>query len=521
MLALIVQQVAMDGRPFADAIGPAIIAGIVMVVRAAARALSLSVGAAAAAAIKDRVRENLFRQMLAKGPTRLGVPTDDAPRQTAGGDATTLVETVDGLEAFFARFLPQMVTALAVPAGIAIAALYVDWVVAVIFLVTAPLIPLFMILVGLGAESAHRAQMAELARLGGIFLDRLRGLLTLRLLGAADREAERVGQSARDFGQRTMRVLRIAFLSSTVLEFFASVSIALTAIYIGFDLLGIIRFNPPRLTLGEGLFLLLLAPAFYQPLRELATHYHDRAAALAAAATLAPVLDEAAANVVSNGRLPKGPLALDIEGLRFRHGNGAYLFSELTLHLAAGERLALVGPSGTGKTTLLDLVMGFLTPHGGWIHLAGIDMSAVGEAEWRQHIAWLGQRPQLFAGTLRDNIALARPDAPEDAILSAAASAGLAPVLDLLPNGLDTEVGEGGYGLSGGEAQRVAMARAFLKDAPVLILDEPTAHLDLETEASVIRDLDRLAAGRTVVIATHSPAVAALAKTRLDLGGAV
>ncbi|UEX78275.1 thiol reductant ABC exporter subunit CydD [Sediminicurvatus halobius] len=467
---------------------------LVVLARPACQVLRAQAATAAGSRVRERVRGRLLDRVLALGPT--GVAAD-----SEGALASRLTEQVDALDGYFSRYRPQMTVAVVVPLAILAAAFSQDWLAALFLLLSAPLIPLFMALVGLGAERLNRDQFESLARLSGHFLDRLRGLATLRLLGRAGDAAAEVHAASDAYRERSMRVLRVAFLSSAVLEFFASVAIAVVAIYVGFALLGYIEFGPaPEVTLFSGLFVLLLAPEFFQPLRALAQHYHDRAAALGAVEALmaleaTPEPPPRAPEVARRWVLEAEDLVLE------RPGRGAILRVR-RLQVPAGERLVVSGPSGSGKTSLLLALAGLLPPSAGTVR-HGRPEAPVG---------WLGAPPFLAEASLRENIRLGAPDADEAAIARAADLAGVSEFAARLPDGLDAVIGERGAGLSGGEAQRVALARALVSPAPLLLLDEPTAALDADTEAVVLSGLQRLAdEGRALVIASHDATVIAAA----------
>jgi len=452
-------------------------------------------GIAASSRLRRRLRDRLLARIEALGPVHLAADYS--------ADLTQRVlEQVDALDGYFARYHPQRIVALGVPLAIAGVAFSLDWIVGLLLVLAAPLIPLFMALVGMGAEQLNRRQFETVNRLAGHFLDRVRGLSTLRLFGrAADTVAE-VGAMADSYRERAMHTLRVAFLSSAVLEFFASVAIASIAVYIGFGLLGYVEFgNAAELTLFSGLFLLLLAPDFFQPLRTLAQHYHDRAAALGAADGLRDILERLGPQAPPAPQaVTLGAVAVDLAGIGFAYPDRSPILTNASLHIAAGERVALVGPSGCGKSTVLQLIAGFSEPDAGTIRVDGSPVGGLAP------VAWVGQRPFLVSGTIASNIALAHPDATPEAVRCAAERAGVTDFADGLPDGLDTALGESGAGLSGGQGQRVAVARAFLAEAPLLLLDEPTASLDSVSEAAVLAALARLAdEGRTLVIATHHP----------------
>jgi ATP-binding cassette, subfamily C, bacterial CydD len=390
----------------------------------------------------------------------------------------------------------------------------------VILTVAGPFVPLTMALIGMKAADESRRQFRTLARMSAYFLDRLQGLTTLRLFGRAEAEVDNIAQAADAFRDGTMRVLRIAFLSSASLEFFASVAVAVVATYVGLGLLGHIGWGTaPRLTLFSGLFVLLMAPDFFQPLRMLAAYYHDRMAAIGAAEGLAEMLDAPPEEVAAGtAPMPAGALDIVFDDVSVAFEGGARsAIQGVSLRIAPGDHIALTGMSGAGKSTLLSLLLGFRRPDSGRILINGTDLAAIDPEDLRRRIAWIGQAPVLFHGTLRDNIRLGRPDADDAAVDRAAAEARVTESAAALPQGLDTPIGERGHGLSGGQAQRIALARAFLKDAPLVLLDEPTASLDRDTEAEILESIRRLARSRTALVATHSPAAMAIASRRIVL----
>jgi ATP-binding cassette, subfamily C, bacterial CydD len=491
---------------------------------AVARWTQQAAGIAAGARIRREIRGRLLDHLTALGPVHL------ADRHSAG-IASQVLEQVEALDGYYARFLPQVLLAILVPLAMLAAVLSQDWLAAAILLVSAPLVPFFMVLVGLGAERLAQQQFHALTRLSGHFLDRVRGLVTLRLFGQAGRAVAEVHAVSDDLRRRTLRTLRVAFLSSAVLEFFSSVAIAVVAIYVGFGLLGYIHFGPaPELTLFSGLFILLLVPELFQPLRTLAQHFHERAAAVGAADGLLALLAHAPPATTPRpprvcaqprsvtppaSRMPRAgrgtaapsietpePVVLTVEGVRVCFAGRKPALDGVSLRVRQGECLVLAGPSGAGKSTLLHLLAGFVSPTAGRVTIAGGPPGLPGQ------LAWVGQRPFLLHGSVADNIRLGRADASAAEVHTAAGQAGVLEFAGSLPRGLDTLIGERGYGLSGGQAQRVALARAFLSRAPLLLLDEPTASLDASSEARVLAALGRLAGtGRTLVAASHHPAV--------------
>lgn len=444
--------------------------------------------------IRQRIRRELLEKLKDLGPVWLsGAP--------AGAVITAVVDGVEALDAYFTRYLPQRALAVWVPFVLLAAVLPADWVSALVLVVTAPLIPVFMILVGKGAEELNRRQWHRLAVLGGHFLDMLEGLTTLRLFDRSRAEAAIIGKLSDDYRHGTMQVLRVAFLSSLVLEFFATVSIATVAVLIGFRLMW------HDLGFEQGLFVLLLAPEFYLPLRRLGTHYHARMDALGATRAILQVWEAQPPPALAGTRVftVSRALALQCVAVGQTYGEGRRGLDNVSFSIDAGEHVALVGPSGAGKTTLFRLLLGFLAPTQGEILVNGASLAGFSPASWRQALAWLPQTPHLIHGSVLDNLRLARRDARRPDIEAAARDAHAHEFIVALPNGYDTVIGDGGHALSGGERQRLALARAFLRNAPLVLLDEPAAHLDAENEYLINEALVRLGAGRTLLVIAHRP----------------
>lgn len=501
LIAALAQAVLMDGADLM-ARGDLVIAlAVVVTGRAAARWGQLRCAAEAGARIRVGVRDELLDHLARIGPQPLS-------EQHSAGTASRVVEQVEALDGYFSRYLPQLWLTVAVPAAILATVFALDWVAGIFLALSAPLIPLFMALVGMGAERLQRQHFDALTRLAGHFLDRVRGLSTLQLFGYGPRSVEEVAAAADGYRVHTMATLRVAFLSSAVLEFFASVAIAVVAIYVGFGLLGYITVGPAgELTLFSGLFVLMLAPEFFQPLRNLAQHYHDRAAAVGAATEIQALLDLAPPAPVASVDPALAPGALCLEDVGLAYPVRGRVVGPLSLTVEPGETVVLQGASGSGKSSLLRALGGFEP------------LSEGGIRRGPGAVSWLGQRPFIMRGTIRENIRLGQPGADDQRVEAAARQAGVADFARLLPGGLDTLVGERGQGLSGGQAQRVALARLFLSAASLALLDEPTAGLDAESEAAVLAALRHLASsGRTLVIATHQPAIVSRADRVLVLG---
>jgi len=449
---------------------------------------------AAGAAARASLRGRVMAALLAAGP-------GDA--RQIGEKSALVIDRIEALDGHFARWLPAAALAIIGPILAIALASWADPVSGLILGIALFLVPVAMALTGIGAALASRRQFAALEALSGRFLDRMRGLATIVLFRREAAEAADLAAAADDLRRRTMRVLRVAFLSATALEALFAAALACLA------------YRHAALVAGShpdpvaAILTLLLVPAAFAPLRAFSAAYHERSAAEGAATALAPLLAAGEPDGLLLEELPPSVVVtFDRVGLRHDPALPPAL-QDISFRVLPGEALVLTGPSGAGKSSILRLLMGFSAPSSGRIALNGREAAALRPAELRRLSAWIGQRAHLFRGTIAENIALARPDASRAAVEAAARDARVSDFAKTLPQGLDTMVGEGGFGLSGGQAQRVAIARAFLRDAPLLLLDEPTSHLDPGTEAEVLDSLRRLAAGRTTILATHSPAVAA------------
>ncbi|UYN99627.1 MAG: thiol reductant ABC exporter subunit CydD [Devosia sp.] len=479
---------------------------VLLLIRAGLSAIGEQAGTLAAERIKLALRRDLFAQSLARAPR-----DPDAPQ--SGVTANAIVDQIEALDGFFARYLPASYQAALLPLIFGAIILPLDWVAGVLFLVTAPLIPVFMALVGWGAQIATDRQAQALTRLSGRFADRLSGLLTLKLLGRAEAETQNIVLASEALRRRTLRVLRIAFLSSAVLEFFAALGVAGIALYVGLTFIDYLHLRSVPLTLHTGMFLLLMAPEIYNPLRLLAAHYHDRAAARAALTEIAAQLggfEPGTRPVLTDFAPVSSPaIAVDIAAMTLRTPDRMRpVLIDANLRVQAGQHVAILGSSGSGKSSLLEAMIG-LRQYAGQLSLDGRALADWDIPELRGRTFLLTQKPRLVHGTIAQNIALARPAASRREIGRAADQARVSGFAAAFAEGLDTLIGENGIGLSGGQAQRVALARLFLRDAGLLLLDEPTAHLNAELEAEVMSAILNYARGRTLVVATHSRAVAA------------
>ncbi|MFJ4619650.1 thiol reductant ABC exporter subunit CydD [Streptomyces sp. NPDC088812] len=450
----------------------------------------------ASAAVKSELRGKLLERAVELGPGWLS-------GQRTGSLVTLATRGVDALDGYFSRYLPQLGLAVVVPVAVLARIVTEDWVSAAVIVGTLPLIPLFMALIGWATQARMDRQWQLLSRLSGHFLDVVAGLPTLKVFGRAKAQAESIRRITGEYRQATLRTLRIAFLSSFALELLSTLSVALVAVTIG------MRLVHGEMDLHIGLVILVLAPEAYLPLRQVGAQYHAAAEGLAAAEEIFAVL-ETPVPASGTGPVPEGEVSF--EGVTVRYpGRSADAVTEVTFTARPGETVALVGPSGVGKSTLLNALLGFVRPAEGRIRVGGADLADLDLEQWRSRIAWVPQRPHLYAGTIAENVRLARPDADDAAVRRALEDAGALEFVDALPAGDRTVLGEDGAGLSAGQRQRLALARAFLADRPVLLLDEPTAALDGATEAEVVAAVRRLAAGRTVLLVVHRPALLAVA----------
>ncbi|MFB8244770.1 thiol reductant ABC exporter subunit CydD [Streptomyces sp. NPDC055952] len=458
----------------------------------------------ASAAVKSELRGRLLERSTSLGPGWLG-------GQRTGSLVALATRGVDALDDYFSRYLPQLGLAVVVPVAVLARIVTEDWVSAAIIVGTLPLIPVFMVLIGWATQSRMDRQWRLLSRLSGHFLDVVAGLPTLKVFGRAKAQAESIRRITGEYRRATMRTLRIAFISSFALELLATISVALVAVTIG------MRLVHGEMDLYIGLVILILAPEAYLPLRQVGAQYHAAAEGLAAAEEIFEVL-ETPSPATGSTSVPEGG-TLSFEDVTVRYpGRSADAVSRVSFTVGPGETVALVGPSGAGKSTLLDALLGFVRPAGGRVTVGGTDLADADLEQWRSQVAWVPQRPHLYAGTIAENVRLARPDADDDAVRRALRDAGALEFVSALPEGAGTVLGEGGAGLSAGQRQRLALARAFLADRPVLLLDEPTAALDGATEAEVVSAVRRLAAGRTVLLVVHRPALLEVADRVVRLG---
>lgn len=447
-----------------------------------------------AAEVRDRLRQRVLKKIFAGGPVAMG-------DEQTGDIAHTLGEGIDSLEPYFARYLPQVVAAVLVPLLVLLTVVAQDRLSAIILLITAPLMPIFMNLIGSWAKGLSERRWDVLSRLSAHFYDVLQGLTTLKLFGRSREQTAIVYRASEEFRKATLEVLRVAFLSALVLELLATVSTAIVAVTVGLKLLyGGIGFR-------EAFFILVLAPEFYLPFRLLGSHFHASLTARAATEKIARLLLDrtAVSTPVPEAEPFEAPEGI---GIAFEEVTVCYpgranpALSRVSFRLRPGEQSALVGPSGAGKSTVANLLLGFLSPGAGVIEVNGRDLAGIRRSEWLGKVAYIPQFPHIFAGTVGENIRLGAPGG-EDRMVAAAEAAGIHEFVETLPRGYRAPVGEGGMALSGGEAQRIALARAFFRNSPVLILDEATAWLDPRAEDRVKESLQRLMQGKTVLIIAH------------------
>jgi ATP-binding cassette subfamily C protein CydD len=490
-----------------DARALAAFAGLA-VLRAGAAYLTEKAAFSAGAAARRRLRSDALSRLLHAGPSLLR-------GQHSGDLATIVVDKIEALDGLFSRYVPAATYAMVGPAVVLLAVLYADPWAALLLLGCGLLVPFGMAVAGIGAAAASRNQFMAMARLQARFLDRVRGIATIVLYGRAEDEAQALSQAAAELRVRTMRVLRVAFLSSVVLDLVAALAMVVLAIHY----FGLLRLDGTADVLWPALAVLLLTPEFFAPLRTFSAAYQDRLHATGAAESLIdlpPLPEPVPVREIRTVAAQGMTVAFDNVRLTWDASRGPAL-DGLSFRVTAGETLVLAGPSGAGKSSVIEILLGFVKPDSGRVTINGADITDLVPQALSRLTAWIGQRPVLFSGSIRDNILFARPEASADEVAAAATAARLDKVTADLPAGLDTLIGEAGYGLSGGQAQRVAIARAYLKNAPLLLLDEPTAHLDPATEQEVLDSLRRLALGRTVILASHSSAAHGFGGRRLDM----
>lgn len=445
--------------------------------------------------IKTGLRRQLSRKIFALGPAYVR-------GENSAELANTALQGIESLDAYFSQYLPQIPLAALIPLAILAVVFPTDWISGLIMLLTAPLIPVFMMLIGQASEAATRRQWKALGHLSTYFLDTLQGLQELKQLGQSEARAARVFEATDQYREATMKVLRVTFLSALVLELVGTISTAVIAVGIGLRLLY------GRLAFEQAFFILLLAPEFYLPLRQLGQRFHAGASGIQAARRIFTILQtpepaEPASQHIEPAEI-EAVRSIVFDQVSFTYpGRSAPALSKVAFSVRHGEMTAIVGATGAGKTTMIHLLLRFISPDEGQIRVNGIPLATIPLNVWRRRIAWVPQQPVLFQGTIGENLCLGKPDAAEEEIKRAAHFAQLDGLVSTLPLGYDTPIGEGGARLSGGEIQRVALARAFLMNPEVLVLDEPSAHLDPQTETWLEESLQQLRAGRMIFVIAH------------------
>ena len=478
--------------------------------RAGAAAIQPWLGERAATQVKSKVRLKLHAQVLAAGPALKN-------RMPAGSLAAVLVDQVEALSGYFARYRTKALAASTLPAFFLIAIYFVNWKLAVVMGFAWIMVPFAMALIGIAIAKASQSQVDELTRLGGHFLDRIQGLTSLRLFGQAEAEVKRTEIAANRFKRKTMSVLKLAFLSSTALELIATGALFLTAVYVTSALIGSIG-------LQQGLFVLILVPEFFLPLRQFTAAYHEQSAAMSAAQKIRELeshLSPEQTSLPDQGEklayvIEKAP-KIEAKDLTFAYDDNQAILQQLSFSLEPGSLTVLKGPSGVGKSTLLSLLLGFTQSYSGSLTIDGRELSAIDLSVLRETLCWSGQQPYLFHGTLKENLLLAKPAAKDTELNQAIVQAGLQPFVSSLGNGLESHLNERGSNVSGGQLQRIALARAFMKNGSILILDEPLTALDPRNRQGIIEAIQKLRIGKTTLIASHEPELVKLADQVIEL----
>lgn len=490
-LSLIINAVFLDRKTLTNVSENLLILFVLISIRMGIHYGSVITASHIAILVKSELRRRLMAHLIALGPTYLH-------NERSGELVNSITEGVEQLDAWFKDYLPGLFTALLIPLAILLVVFPIDLLTFVVLLLTAPLIPLFMALIGMAAGALAKGQFDAMSRMSAHFLDVMQGLVTLKLFNRSKRQIIIIRRITDDFRHTTMQVLRVAFLSAFALEFLATISVAIVAVEIGLRLLY------DRMDFQPALFLLILAPEYYLPLRSLGTKFHAGKEGTAAADRIFTVLETPLPPQAETYNSIPSAIPITFQDVHFAYGDGERsALNGVSFSIAVGERVAIVGASGSGKTTLANLLLKFIAPQKGHILIDGIDLQTLNAEQWRSQVAWVPQQPYLFNASIADNIRLGSASADQTAIVAAATDAEAHRFIQDLPAGYETPCGERGAALSGGQAQRIAIARAFLRDAPLLILDEATANLDPTTESQIEASIQRLLAGKTALIIAH------------------
>ncbi|MBM7579276.1 thiol reductant ABC exporter subunit CydD [Jeotgalibacillus terrae] len=490
----IVDEVFLNGSSFSNVLPLFGWLAVALIARAMLTFANGRSGAWMAAKVKKQIRAQLLEK-YARNPVQASL------QGQSGRKVSVLMDAVDEVDSYFSKYIPQLILTAIIPLMIIITAFWFDWISGTVLLISAPFIPLFFIIIGIKTQKKSEEQLEQLSAFSGTFLDTLQGLTTLKLFGQAKKQRDTIEDSSLKFRDATLEVLKIAFISSLALEYISMLGVGLIALELG---LRLIYFE--SVTFFTAFFVLVLAPEFYVAIRELGNAFHTGRGSIGAAKLIEEELTKDEDRVVWGEEKLEGtkPPHISLNQVAFQYGEDGFMIGPMDADFKPYENIALIGKSGSGKSTALNLLSGLIAPSSGQIMLNGKALSEYEEKSWFDQLSYISQQPFIFSGTLADNIAIgSKQQATREEIESAAEKAGLLPLIQFLQKGLDTPVGEGGRGLSGGEKQRLALARAFLKKPSVILFDEPTTGLDLKTEQILTASMEELSKEATVIIVAH------------------